>query len=240
MSEHAALRAFGRLIVDQVEGLVARNADQVERAARLIVQAQLSGRLVWAAGAGHSLGGVLEMFFRAGGLPSVNPLWHPEILPLNGAAGSTMAERRVGLGRAVVAGSAIGPKDVVVVFSNSGINHYPVEVAAEARSLGAFVVAVTSRMASLQAPLRAGQRLIDLADVVLDTEVPPGDVVWPPSGARVAPLSSIANAVCWNMVMVAASELEPELQTWISANTGGPDDHNDRLRARYLAKVPAL
>lgn len=240
MSEQTAVEVYGDLVTSHLQRLVSANVASAQEAANLIVAAQRTGHLVWAAGAGHSLGGVLEMFFRAGGLPYVNPLWHPEILPLNGAAASTAAERRTGLGAGVVAGSGVGPEDVVVVYSNSGINPYPVEIAAEARALGASVVAVTSRAASVSAPRREGRRLVDLADVVLDTAVPPGDVVWPVEEPRVAPLSSMANALCWNMVMVAASDLAPELQTWVSANTGAPDGHNERLRAHYLSRVAAL
>lgn len=240
MSDVTALRGFSDLLIEHVGRLVADNAAPALLAADLIVKAQRSGHLIWAAGAGHSLGGVLEMFYRAGGLPDVVPLWHPEILPLHGAALSTAAERRVGLGAAVAAAAPLSPGDVVVVYSSSGINPYPVEVAAHGQEVGASVIAVTSRAAGASAPRRDGRRLADLADVVLDTGAPPGDVTWPASHPQVAPLSSIANAVCWNMVMVAAMDLEPKLLTWISANTGATEDHNNQLRELYGARISAL
>lgn len=235
-----ALTAYGADVERHVRDVVAANAASVRAAAAVVVDVARAGRVLHAAGAGHSLAGVLEMFFRAGGLPFVNPLWHPDVLPLNGAARSTEAERRAGLGTQVARDAGMQAGDAVVVFSNSGINPYPVEVAAHAREVGARVVAVTSVAASAAAPLRAGRRLADLADVVLDTRVPPGDVVWPASDPVSAPLSSLTNALCWNLTLVAALDAAPDLPTWRSANTTAPADHNARLQEQYRRLVPAI
>jgi len=235
-----AVHAYGSLVAEHVERVTAANADAVRAAARIVVDVARTDRVLHAAGAGHSLAGVLEMFFRAGGLPFVNPLWHPDVLPLNGAARSTEAERRPGLGTEVARAAGVRAGDAVVVFSSSGVNPYPVEIAAHAREAGARVVAVTSRAASAAAPLRAGTRLADVADVVLDTLVPPGDVTWPAADPVSAPLSSVTNALCWNLVLVAALDAAPDLPTWRSANTTAPPDHNARLQERYRALVPAI
>ncbi|TKR23477.1 sugar isomerase domain-containing protein [Cellulomonas hominis] len=235
-----AVAEYAARVDAHLRGVATANADAVRAAAAVVVEVARAGRVLHTAGAGHSLAGVLETFFRAGGLPFVNPLWHPEVLPLNGAAASTDAERRPGLGTRVAAEAGIRAGDALVVFSSSGINPYPVEIAEAARAAGARVVAVTSRAASAAAPLRAGHRLADLADVVLDTDAPPGDVAWPPDDPRTAPLSSLANGLCWNLVLVAALDAEPDLPTWRSANTGAPADHNARLQERYRARVPAI
>ncbi|MFV0405547.1 MAG: sugar isomerase domain-containing protein [Propioniciclava sp.] len=231
--------AYARGTADAVRAIQVRNEQAIASAADVVVQMARTGRVLHAAGAGHSLAGVLEMFYRAGGLAFVNPLWHPEILPLTSADGSTSAERRVGLGESVARGAGIAAGDAVVVFSNSGVNAYPIEIAREARSVGATVIAVTSPRASQAAPLRAGARLFELADIVLDTLVPPGDVTWPAGAVQVAPLSSLANVLCWNLVMVAALEAEPHLPTWRSANasTGDP---NAELMQRYAPVIGAL
>lgn len=232
--------AYGDVVGRQVAAVVEANAAAVRAAAEVVVEVARAGRVLHAAGAGHSLAGVLEMFFRAGGLPFVNPLWHPDVLPLNGAARSTEAERRPGLGTQVARDAGLRAGDGVVVFSTSGVNPYPVEIAAAGREAGARVVAVTSRAASAAAPPRDGRRLADLADVVLDTCVPPGDVVWPPDEPRSAPLSTLANALCWNLTLVAALEIAPDLPTWRSANTTAPAEHNARLREQYRAVIPPI
>lgn len=235
-----ALSAYTGGVTDFLQHLTDANADALGEAVAAIGRAGLDGHLVYAAGAGHSLGGVIEMFYRAGGLPFVSPLWAPRVMPLNGALESTAAEREPGVGDTVGRSSAMAAGDVLVVYSNSGINAYPIELATYARSVGVTVIAVTSRRASAAAPLRAGSRLMDLADIVLDTDVPPGDVSWPSTAAEVAPLSSLAGVHLWNLIMVGLKETLPDLAVWRSANTGGDDSHNEGLVLRYGRLIPAM
>ena len=236
----AHLRQFAEVTADLARQVLLENAAALQAAADVVVAARRAGRIVYSAGAGHSLAGVVETFFRAGGLPFVRPLWHPDLFPLRGAERSTRAERTPGLGAAVVADAGVGAGDVVVVFSTSGINHYPVEVARTARDRGATVVAVTSVQASSSAPLRAGARLFELADVVVDTFVPPGDASWPADAPRTAPLSSLANAVVWDAVLVLAYEADPDLPLWESANIAAASATNAELAERYAAGVPEI
>lgn len=238
MADGTVLERFGRATTDHLAAVLEVNADPLERAAGIITTAWRAERLVYAAGSGHSLASVLETFYRAGGLPFVRPLWDPDLLPLNGSDLSTAAERRPGLGRRIVDEAGVGEGDAVVVFSNSGINHVPLEIAGSARAAGAAVIAVTSVAASDAAPLRAGRRLHEVADVVVDTKVPPGDASWPPGSPRTAPLSSLSNAVAWNAILVLCAEAEPGTPFWRSANTTGPT--NDELADRYRAVVPEL
>jgi len=238
MAERPALQRFASATVDHLAGVLDANADRLRETAEIVLEVAHRGGLVYAAGSGHSLASVLETFYRAGGLPFVRPLWDEELLPLNGADRSTAAERRPGLGERLVRGAGVGRDDAVVVFSNSGINHVPVEMARAAREAGARVVAVTSVAASDSAPLRAGRRLHEIADVVVDTRVPPGDASWPPDAPRTAPLSSLCNALLWDAVLVLCAELEPATEFWRSANATGPT--NDELAVRYRAAVPEL
>lgn len=221
-----------------------RNAKAIEQAAKLIVTCLESDSLIFTAGAGHSLGAVSETFYRAGGLACVYPLFLLELLPLNGAHASTQAERTTGLAAQVLREAAPTPSDALVIFSTSGINNYPVELAVVAKSLHIPVVAITSRAASDAAPRRAGSALLEHADVVLDTGVPPGDVSFPNPAPRTAPLSSILNAYLWNLILGAAAELTEasrrELPLWHSANTPEGDGRNADLLQRYQQRIPAL
>jgi len=220
--------------------VVAANASAIADVAALVTDIARHDGLLYTTGAGHSLAGVIETFFRAGGLAFVRPLWHPDLLPLRGAERSTAAERTPGLGRDVVAASTVAAADAVVVFSNSGVNRYPIEVAQAARERGAIVVAITSRAASDAAPLRAGARLHDIADLVLDTMVPTGDATWPPAAPVTAPLSTLTNAMLWNAVLVLAHRANPNLPVWRSANVTDRADANDRIAQEFAPRVPEI
>lgn len=217
---------------------------ELAQAAGLLLDAISAGGIIHAAGAGHSLAMVAETFYRAGGLAPVRPLWDLELLPLAGARRSSVAEREPGRGRAAVARANPAPPDVMVVFSTSGRNPYPVEIAQESLARGVPVIAVTSLPASAAATDRAGCRLADHATVVLDTGVPPGDVIYPPQAPRTAAVSTILGAYLWSMLLAELDRLATSrgltLPVWTSSNVPGGDERNTALIARYAERIPEL
>lgn len=220
------------------------NAAAVTEAADLLLACVRADGLVHTAGAGHSLAAVAETFYRAGGLACVRPLFHPDLLPMNGAIASTKAERRSGLAADVLGAQPLGEHDVLVVFSTSGVNPYPVELASLVRTAGRAVIAVTSGPAGAVAPRRCDSTLAAQAGVVLDTLVPPGDSTYPPDTPVAAPISTVANAFLWNLVLVRLIDVAAKdgvaLPLWRSSNVPGGDDANAGLLARYTPRVPAL
>ncbi|WP_242608996.1 SIS domain-containing protein [Actinomadura formosensis] len=147
------------------------------------------------------------------------------------------------MGRAVAGRAAPAPPDVAVVFSTSGRNPYPVEVAAECAARGVPVIAVTSARASQGAAARTRTTLADHAEIVLDTRVPPGDVLHP-AAPRTAAVSTVLAAYAWARVLADLDDLAAargvDLPRWTSANVPGGDEGNAALLARYRHRVPEL
>ena len=224
--------------------VAAHNANAVADVAELLLACVRADGTVLTAGAGHSLAAVAETFYRAGGLACVRPLYHPDLLPLHGAVSSTKAERRSGLAAEVLGPDPLGELDVLVVFSTSGVNPYPVELAGLVRAAGRPVVAVTSGPASAVAPRRADSTLAENASVILDTLVPPGDATYPAAAPVAAPISTVANAFLWNLVLVRLIDLGAaqgvSLPLWRSSNVPGGDAANADLLAHYTPRIPAL
>ena len=220
------------------------NASAVADVAELLLACVRADGTVLTAGAGHSLAAVAETFYRAGGLACVRPLYHPDLLPMHGAIRSTKAERRSGLAAEVLGPDPLGEQDVLVVFSTSGVNPYPVELAGLVRAAGRPVVAVTSGPANAVAPRRADSTLAENATVVLDTLVPPGDATYPVDLPVAAPISTVVNAFLWNLVLVRLIDLGDEqrvsLPLWRSSNVPGGDAANADLLAHYTPRIPAL
>jgi uncharacterized phosphosugar-binding protein len=106
------------------------------------------------------------------------------------------------------------------------------------------VIAVTSPDAAAAAAVRAGSTLADHATIVLDTAVPPGDVVHPPESPRTAAVSTVLGAYVWSALLAelddAAAARGFELPRWTSANVPGGDEVNAGLLARYQTRVPEL
>jgi len=227
-------------LAEYVELIETRNRAEITRAAEAISTTAAAGGLVRPTGAGHSLAAVLETFFRAGGLAFVRPIWDPRVLPFYGARTATEAEREEGLGAATARGADIGADDTIVVFSNSGTNPFPVEVAEAAERAGATVIAITSRASGEAAPRRSARRLIDVADIVIDTLVPPGDATWPPEHPVTAPVSSLATTTIWTLILREVYRLSPDAPRWKSANVPGNDEFNRELVERFSAQIPEL
>lgn len=231
-------------MIDDLTALITRviddNQDGVASAAEAIVQTGRTGGLLYTAGAGHSLAAVMETFFRAGGLAFVRPLWDEHILPLHGARDSTSAERAPGLGAGVAERAGLTDRDTVLIFSNSGVNPYPVEIAERARDVGATAIAMTSRASSALAPKRARHRLYELADIVLDTAVPTGDVTWPLHAPATAPASTLLTTALWTAILRQIDSLDSDVPRWTSANVPGGDELNAALVERFAPRIPEL
>lgn len=170
----------------------------------------------------------------------VRPLFQPELLPLNGALKATAAERRAGMGAAVIKAAAPGARDVVMIFSNSGRNPYPVEIAEGARASGATVVAFTSVAVSRDSEPRGSQRLFEVADIVLDTCTPPGDVSRPVQHPVTSPMSTLACCAVWTEILAMMAKIEPSVPLWRSANRDGNDQFNARLVDQLRTRIPEL
>lgn len=240
-AEHPALGDTVRDLLDRVDEV---NKDALGRAAGVFLQCLQRDGLIHVAASGHSLALVCETFYRAGGLAAVRPMWRKDMLPLFDAQGSTVAERTPGLGPDVVAAAAPKPGDVAVVFSTSGRNPYPVEIAAACKERDVTVVAVTSPQAIRAAEARYDSTLVQHADVVLDTAVPPGDVAYPDYDPRTSAVSTITAAYVWGALLAELDDLATrcgfELPRWRSANVPGGDAANVGLFRRYGSRVPEL
>jgi uncharacterized phosphosugar-binding protein len=227
-----------------LEMVEAHNAMVLDEVARRALEVIRAGGVLLAAGTGHSLAMVMETFYRAGGLACVKPVFHPGLLPLAGGFASSLLERTSGLAALLAAQADARPGELAFVFSSSGANPVPVELARCLREGGVGVVAVTSLPHLRQAPTRAGVKLDEVADLVIDTLVPPGDAAYRRGGASAGPLSSLACVYVWNLILARlvdrAATAGVDLPLWRSSNTPGGDVHNTTLAHRYRPRIPTL
>jgi uncharacterized phosphosugar-binding protein len=239
-----AADGFGASMRAHLEMVEAHNAVVLDQVAGRALEVIRGGGVLLAAGTGHSLAMVMETFYRAGGLACVKPVFHPGLLPLAGGFASSLLERTTGLAALLAAQAGARPGELAFVFSSSGANPVPVELARCLRESGVGVVAVTSLPHLRQAPARAGVKLDEVADLVIDTLVPPGDAAYRRDGAAAAPLSSLASVYVWNLILARlvdrAAAGGVDLPLWRSSNTPGGETHNTTLAHRYRPRIPTL
>ena len=157
-------------------------------------------------------------------------------------------ERIEGVASAVLSKYNLLPGDMLFVISNSGINPLPIEIAQIGKAKGLPVVALCSLAHSLSQQSRhsSQKRLVDIADITIDTHVPEGDASMqiPSLPMKIGPLSTLAGVVIMNAIVVEtifkiiARGEEPPVR--ISRNMPGGDEHNERFRKRYGSRIPEL
>jgi uncharacterized phosphosugar-binding protein len=118
---------------------------------------------------------------------------------------SAKVERTPGLAADLLDRSGIKSGEILFVYSNSGVNQLPVEMALEATKRGVVTVTVGSVAFAQVAPLSAtGKRLADICDFAIDNGGVPGDGIVSVPGLewKVGPTSTVMGALIWNALVV--------------------------------------
>ncbi len=239
---------FFRVIKELLRKVVDEEEGNIREAASLIANSLVNGGVLHVVGAGHSAMVAEELFYRAGGLAPVNPIIDTDITVAHGARRSTMMEDIVGYAEVLLKSADVRSGDSVLVVSTSGVNVFPVEAGIKAKELGASVIAITSKSYSLKLKPRNPweKRLLEVADVVIDNKVPPGDAVLSIEGVKVkvGPTSTILNSFITSVLVAYVVKemvrLGKEPPIWLSAHLPGSKEFNEELFKRYSSRIKLL
>ena len=195
---------------------------------------------------GHSHMLAEELFYRAGGLVTIDPVLRPFLMQHEGAISSTKFERLSGIAKIVYDGLDIKENDPFIVVSNSGINAVPIEFAQIARKNGHKVIVITSVESSknLKSRTHDNMHLYECGDIVIDNHVPHGDGVIETKYGNVGAVSSIvSNYIAQSLVLeivnlYIVNDLVPPI--YMSANIEGGDEHNKKIYEEYKQRVKSL
>src|SRR2546426_3942588 len=188
----------------------------IQQAAEVCASRIAQGGLVFLFGNGHSRMMCEEMTPRQGCFPGFVALVelalsnHADIVGANGLRSALHLEKYEGYAEEILKSFHFGPHDAFIVISTSGIRPVIVEMAMGAQRRGLPVIAIVSREHCEQAKAAhsSGKKLIDVADVVLDNQCPPGDCVVELEGLewRTGPTSTVTGAMLINMLRCATAE----------------------------------
>jgi uncharacterized phosphosugar-binding protein len=214
-------------------------AGPIHAAGQLMADCLARSGLIHIFGTGHSHLLAEEIFFRAGGLAAVNPIFDSGLMLHESALTSTDLERLEGYAAIVLSRYSFSTHDVMIIVSNSGRNAVPIEAAMEARRRGLPVIAVTALGYSRTSSSRhsSGKRLFELADVVLDNCGLPGDGAVQVEGLpeRICPTSTIIGATLLHAAIYEAVSilLDQGIQPTVirSANLDSGQDSQEILRS---------
>lgn len=238
---------YHRRLSALLDEIFEKEAGNIEKAGDFLAQTLKQDGLLYVFGCGHSHMLEEELFYRAGGLAAVYPIFETAAMLHEGAAKSSRIERMSGYAPYVLERYPIGEKDCLLISSTSGINPFPMEMAEGARARGAKVIGISS-FAYREKPSRRadGKHLPDVCDLCIDNHVPVGDAVIQvrEDGTKAGPVSTVATLAIANSIALTACEklkeqrIEP--QVFRSGNCPGTDEYNAQILAEYMPRVRHL
>jgi uncharacterized phosphosugar-binding protein len=201
----AGIDAYFRALAELSARVLETQRAMMEQVAARMAETILAGARIFVFGTGHSHMLAEEGYARAGGLMSVVPIFYTALMLHESIPLEAKIERVPGLAGDLLDRSGIKSTDMLFVYSNSGVNHLPVEMAIEAKKRGVTTVTVGSIAFARVAPLSSiGKRLADVCDFAIDNGGVPGDgiIEVPGNEWKVGPTSTVIGATIRNALVV--------------------------------------
>ena len=217
MFETHSASVFFANAMKRLKDLEQTQLPQIHAAAKVCAESIGQGGLVFLFGSGHSRLLCDEMAPRQGCFVGFVPMANTglstfaDVVGPDGLRPMLYLERYEGYAERILEGYRFGPHDAVIVISTSGIRPVIVEMAQNARRRGLAVIAIVSvEHCSKATPAHSsGQKLIDVADIVIDNCCPRGDCIMELQGLDwpTGPLSTVSGAMIINMLRCETAEL---------------------------------
>ena len=231
--------------------------ENISKSAELMADTIECKRWVHTFGCGHATLPIEEMYPRIGGFVGFHPMIE---LPLTfftritgemGVHQFVFLERVEGYGKEIMKGYDFDKRDIMWLFSHSGINNVNIDIALEARDKGMKVIVFGAAAAAKGRKTRhsCGKTIFELADVVVDTCAPLEDASVPLKNHqdKIGPLSTMAFVTCVWMTITTVAEILAErgVRLYIHPSHNVPGDTTAKLRldealAEYKRRIAGV
>ena len=226
-------------IVNCITQIEKEEREWLNAVSRLVADTIKNGGLIFTFGCGHSHLPGLDAFYRAGGLANVSPMLDTDLMLHNGAAKSSRMEKMSGIASEVFRRYTPSEKDIIFIFSASGKNQVPIEMAQMAKTSGVKSVGV-----SAWSYIEKGGKLHENVDIAIDCKVPYGDACMDVGELKMGGLSTYAACFILNTCLINGAKLalqegaKPPI--YISGNVEGGREHNITLENLFMGRVKHL
>lgn len=231
--------------------------DNIRKAAELMADTIGIKRWVHTFGCGHATLPIEEMYPRIGGFVGFHPMIE---LPLTfftritgemGVHQFVFLERVEGYGNEIMKGYDFDKRDLMWLFSHSGINNVNIDIALEAKKRGMKVIVFGAAEAARGKKTRhsCGKTIFDLADVVVDTCAPLEDasVTLKDHQDKIGPVSTMAFITCVWMTITTVAEILADrgVRLYIHPSHNVPGDTTAKQRldealAEYKRRIAGV
>lgn len=219
----------------------------IQEAIDLMTEANLNKQSVFIFGASHA--GILmeEMYYRAGGMMTINPIFGREVmLDRSPITFTSQMERLEGYGTSLASTVDFKENDVLILHSVSGRNPIIIDIAIAAREKGVKLIGLTNVSYSKSVTSRhsSGKRLFEVVDIVIDNHGDIGDACCDIKGIeqKVGASSTVVWASILNTIIVETCQKLVDSGVkyppiFYSANLDGGDQLNQDLYEQYKDSI---
>ena len=239
------IKKFENEVLKRIKLILKNQKNKIILSAEKFYQVYKNNGMIYLFGTGHSHMLAEEGHFRAGGFAPVCPILFSGLMLHDGSNLSSELERTKGVSTSVLKNYKINSNDLLVVFTNSGVNQAPIEAALYAKKINCFTIGISSLEYSKIAPKsNINSSLDEIVDIFIDNFGPPGDsLIEVDELKKVAPFSTISGSFIYNSIISYLAELcknEELFPFYISGNMPQASKHNEKLLKLYTDRNPHI
>ncbi len=226
-------------IVNCLQRIETEELEKLKKVYRLVADVIKNDGLIFTFGCGHSHLPGLDAFYRAGGLANVSPMLDTDLMLHNGSAKSSRMEKMSGIASEIFRRYTLNENDIIFIFSVSGKNQVPIEMADSAKKAKVKSVGVSSF-----SYIEKGGKLHEHVDIAIDCKVPYGDACVDVGDIKMGGLSTYSACFILNNCLINGAKLAlkegviPPI--YLSGNVEGGKEHNVALENLYMGRVKHL
>ena len=236
---------FQKEINNNIEKIVINQKEIFMQLAKLFYQTYKNNGMIYIFGTGHSHMLAEEGHFRAGGFAPICPILNSSLMLHENTILSSSLERTEGVASELLKKYNIKSKDVLMIFTNSGVNQAPIEASYFAKKIKCKTVGVSSKQYSeIAKKSKYQKKLYEVVDYHIDNYGPPGDaLIKIDNKYSTSPFSTIAGSFILNAILSEVAELaknDDPFPFYISGNMPNAEKHNLRLMKKYKRRNPHI
>ena len=234
-----SIEKFTKKINEIIDKVLNKEKNKIKKIAKILSNKYLEGSHLYIFGTGHNHCIAEESLHRAGAFAGVTPILDNKTNFSQGITKASANERNSSLAKKIFEKYKLLKNDSIIIFSNSGVNQLPIEMARIAKRKGLFVVTVLSVKYSNLLTSKPKNKLSEYGHIHINNHSPIGDTILDTKYIGISSSSTIVGIYILNSLWVEMYNYlknEKLLPFYKSSNLPKSNLHNKKLENKFKKK----